>query len=440
MLQGELWLAVGLWVTNEVLLQPLSREQPPCHLALGSRQCRSVLACSLGSSSSGGGSEQPAHLILGTSTGELLWWRLDAQQDEFGAVSSVRLQECGAARVGLAPVVLHALPPDPAAAAAAMAYCNADSCVADSSASLCILAVADQALLLQPDPQHPSRLVPLRLHGGQGLTAACPLLAGDLPGSRLAYMRAGQLAIAGLDAEARLHWDELALSGGAAAASAAFHAASGCAAVGCTEADGSSSLRLVDVAAMRELGRVPLAAHHSVTAVAVLPLASSGHACSSEAGGSAAAATQQSQQPPGCDQFLVVAVAEDESTTMLAEQQQPPAVADDQPWWRRPVEVQPAEQDATEASSTASVRGRLLFYQWRQGQTSGVAAPELVLVGGCPLPAAAFSLATVLPELEPYETGGQAAAVSARPSSSSCPAEHPLLAAGCDDGTVQLFR
>ncbi|PRW18316.1 DNA damage-binding 1 [Chlorella sorokiniana] len=72
--EGELWLATGLWVANEVLLQPLSRDQPACRLALGSRQCRSVLACSLGSSSSSGsssgGGEQPAYLIVGSSSEE----------------------------------------------------------------------------------------------------------------------------------------------------------------------------------------------------------------------------------------------------------------------------------------------------------------------------------------------------------------------------------
>lgn len=442
MLQGELWLATGLWVTNEVLLQPLSQGQPVCRLALGSRQCRSVLACSLGGS--GSSSKQPAYLIVGTSSGEVLWWRMDVQQDAYGAASSVRLQECGAARVGLAPVVLHVLPPDPAAAAAAAAYCSTDSCVTDSRASPCVLAVADQALVLRPDPVHPLRLTPLRLHSGQGLSAACPLLSADLPGSRLACMHAGQLAIAGLEAEPRLCWDELALAGGAAATSAAFHAASGCAAVACAEADGSSSLRLVDVAALRELGRVPLAAHQTVTALAVLPLAcSSGRlASSSEAGSVATPSAEQVQQLPGCDQFLVVAVAEVGSAGMVALEQQPAAAAaaaSDQPWWRQQQgDPAPAKQDVSEVTA-----GRLLFYQWRQGQASGGAAHELVLRGSCPLTAAAFSLATVMPDLHPYNAVGQAASGPDSPrSGAQAPGEapHPLLAAGCDDGTVRLFR
>lgn len=291
----QVWLAVGLWLSNEVRLQPLSAEQPACRLDLGACQPRSLLVAQLGGSvdsshgdiggassdggsspgssgcgsPTGGASGYPAEprtvLVVGTGSGEVLWQRLHVQLDAFGGSSGIRLEPCGWVRAGVAPVSLQLVPPDPAAAAA-----TAWSSSGSGEAWPCILALSDQALLLHPDPVHPARLAAARMHGGEGLTAACPLLVPELPGSRLAYVDpSGQLCIGALDTELRLHADQLALSGGAEATAATFDAASGCAAVACVEPGGGSSLRLVDAAAMRELARLPMGAGQSITAVSV---------------------------------------------------------------------------------------------------------------------------------------------------------------------------
>ena len=239
---GEVWVAAGLWMSNEVVLQPLSAEQPAARLGLAHHQPRSLAVCQLGGS--GGG----RHLVAGTSSGEVVWWRLVTRLDASGAVCGVQLEEGGWARAGLAAVSLHALH-QPG-----------------------ILAVSDQALLLAAP--HPERSpAAARVHGGQGLTAACALPAGSQPqANSLAYIQAGRLHIGCLEPGVQLRWDEAALGGGAAPRAAAYHAASGCAAVACSERGGGSSLRLVDVGAMREVARVPLPPRHTVTALAVAPL------------------------------------------------------------------------------------------------------------------------------------------------------------------------
>ena len=111
---------MGLWLSNEVLLQPRSAEQPACRVSLGDRQPRSIMVCQLGSNSrdsassnssnnSSSNSSSNSYLVVGTSSGELLWWQLAVQTDAFGAAVGVQLRECGWARAGLAPVTLHLL-------------------------------------------------------------------------------------------------------------------------------------------------------------------------------------------------------------------------------------------------------------------------------------------------------------------------------------------
>lgn len=300
-----MWLAAGLWVSNEVLLQPLAADQPACRLDLGACQPRSLLVCELQGGASGGGTDDassgssvgspasslgsplgggspPRHdspprslaspaavLLAGTSSGEVLWWRMHVRPDPFGAGGgTVRLEPCGWVRAGLAPVALHVVPADPAAAAASAWNGGAGGSSGCSQAGCpCVLAQSDQGLLLRPAS---GRLVPSRLHGARGLLAACPLLAPDVPGSRLAYVdQAGQLSIGGLDTQPRLHADLLPLPAGAEASAAAYHAPSGCAAVACSEAGGGASLRLVDAAAMRELARLPMQAGQAITSVSM---------------------------------------------------------------------------------------------------------------------------------------------------------------------------
>ena len=519
----QVWLAAGLWVANQVLLQPLAADQPACRLDLGACQPRSLLVCELDSGGGGGGdfddassgssvgspasslgsplpgmaphrrdSPPPAHpatvLLAGTSSGEVLWWRMHARPDPFGAGGgSVRLEPCGWVRAGLAPVALHQVPADPAAAAAAAWNGGDGSGVGSRAGRPCVLAQSDQALLLHL--AH-GGLAPARLHGARGLLAACPLMAPDVPGSRLAYVdQAGQLSIGALDTQLRLHADQLQLPAGAEASAAAYHAPSGCAAVACSEGDGSASLRLVDAAAMRELARLPMQAGQAITAVAVLPLP-----CSSrwEQQGSAGPQPDQQQQQQAaqqpqagqpqlhqhadCKQFLVVAVSEGDGTSggsspaVLAPEQLPAAAGGEEPWWRQQQpQQQPQQQDAEKApgrpdqqakvpeeGSLPQQRGQLLVFEVQRGPPQAPAASStapsdgsscmvegrLVLHGRCPLPAAAFALASVRPDPQPY-SAGSAAGASPRSSAAGAAApaaQQPLLAAGCDDGVVRLYR
>ena len=479
---GEVWLAAGLWLSNEVLLQPLSAEQPACRVSLGDRQPRSLMVFQLGSNSrdrtSSSSSSTSSYLVVGTSSGELLWWQLAVQTDAFGAASGVQLRECGWARAGLAPVTLHLLPQaaptgvtisdDPAPAAASTAGGSSRS---RASGGPCVLAVSDQALLLGTDPVQPARLAATRVHGAQCLTAACPLATGELPGSALAYIRNGELAIGGLDPAVQFRWDELALTGGAVASSAAYHADNGCAAVACTEADGSSSLRLVDVGSMQELAAVPLHSGASITALAVvsLPCSSLWEQQGSTSGTAAPAAAGGQQQlergQPDCKPFLVVAVSSSGAASPLgglAEEEELPlpaaqAGATEQPWWRQQQDAAaPASSSSSHASSPSG--NRLMMYEVRHRQPAAAAensgssrAYELALHGSCALSAAVFSLAAVQPEAAAFAAGagaatGDAGAGAASSSSAdaarldAASAQHPMLVAGCHDGRVRMYR
>ena len=454
---GEVWVAAGLWMSNEVVLQPLSAEQPAARLGLAHHQPRSLAVCQLGGS--GGG----RHLVAGTSSGEVVWWRLVTRLDASGAVCGVQLEEGGWARAGLAAVSLHALH-QPG-----------------------ILAVSDQALLLAAP--HPERSpAAARVHGGQGLTAACALPAGSQPqANSLAYIQAGRLHIGCLEPGVQLRWDEAALGGGAAPRAAAYHAASGCAAVACSERGGGSSLRLVDVGAMREVARVPLPPRHTVTALAVAPLPcssgwqrqASGHGGEAGAGAAAYGQPQAQAQQPGCAQFLLVATAPErgaappshgsgEGSPAAGEERLPlPADSDaSQPWWRQ--QGQQGQQGQQQDGVPWRPQGSLSVYEVRfrspppgdssttraacsgEGSASDSTRWELALHGTCPLPAAALSLAVVHPEAEPlYASPAAAAEDGAATASSSEPApaapaaaatQPPLLAAGCDDGAVRLYR
>ena len=489
MQSGEVWLAVGLWLSNEVLLQPLSAEQPACRVSLGDRQPRSIMVCQLGSNSrdsassnssnnSSSNSSSNSYLVVGTSSGELLWWQLAVQTDAFGAAVGVQLRECGWARAGLAPVTLHLLAQaaptgvtvigDPAPAAASSGGGSSPK----ASGGPCVLAVSDQALLLGADPLQPARLAAARVHGAQGLTAACPLATGELPGSALAYIRSGELAIGGLDPAVQFRWDELALTGGAVASSVAYHGNSSCAAVACTEADGSSSLRLVDVGTMQELAAVPLHSSASITALAVasLPCSSLWDPQGSTSGTAAPAAAGGQQQrergQPGCRPFLLVALSYGSAASQLggpAEEEELPlppeeAGSSEQPWWQQ------QQGTATPASSSSLQAGSssgncLMIYEVRHRQPAAAAensggssrAYELALHGSCALSAAVFSLAAVQPEAAAFAAGAGAAADNAgagKASSSSADAapleavsaQLPMLVAGCHNGTVRMYR
>lgn len=467
-----------------MLLQPLASDQPACRLDLGARQPRSLLVCQLGGSSrgtpgtpTGGGGGSPessfgdislsftphAYLVVGTSSGEVLWWRLGVQQDAWGGAAALQLHPCGWARAGLAPVALHLLPPDPVAEAAAAAYSGGGI-----RGEPCVLALAEDSIILEPDPVHPARLAVLRLHGGAGLSAACPLLAAELPGSRVAAMRGGQLVIASLEPEARLRWDEVPLHGGAAASAAAYHSPSGCAAVACAEADGSSSLRFVDACTLHELARMAQPPGHTITAVAALALPCSSAATGSDGDATGMAVPGAALQLPACKHFLVVAVAEEGSAIVLPAEGLPPvavAARSDQPWWRQvQQEEQQLEQKQQERQQgeqpqpqqqAPRLRGWLQVYAVQTGGGSSGGGngshARPVLLGSCPLHAAAFSLATVQADVLPFDrAAGLAAASNPRsPLSASATAlavaaearaQQPLLAAGCDDGAVRLYR
>jgi hypothetical protein len=387
----------------------------------------------------------------------VLWWRLRLHLDGFGGSGPLHAEPGGWVRAGLAPVSLHSLP------------CGA------------LLAASDQALLLTARPG--GRLAAARVHGGDGLAAACALSVPELPGSSLAYVRDGQLHLGCLDPTPRLRWDQLALSGGAAPASAAYHPATGLAAVAAWGSGGACSLRLVDAAAMRELGQLPLPPGHSVTATAVLPLPCSSRwdqapplaATAADAalepcadGGQGEAAEEA---PAGCRHFLLVASAgggaapppcpgaegEDGAPDPL-----PPTCDDGQPWWRQ--QPCPARRGAQHDGGAAQPAALLSVYEVRRGAAPAAAAPtgcswtggsrsgdgahQLLLHGAGPLPATAVSLAAVEAAAEPLHapptdtapatTGGSAA--SAHGAATPAAQRLPLLAAGCQDGTVRLFR
>jgi hypothetical protein len=428
---AEIWLAVGLWVSNEVVLQPLSQAQPACRLSLGQLQPRSLAVCRLGGE---------ALLVVGTSSGEVLWWRLLPQQDASTTAAQVHLQPAGTARVGLAAVSLHDLTPPLAG----------------------LLAVSDQTLLIVPG-ELPHQPLLRRVHGGDGLAAACSLAAASAPGSRLAYVRGGLLHVGCLEAEQRLRWDELVLPGSATPGLMAFDPATGSAAVACTQPH-EPSLRLVDVAAMKEAGCVPLPPRHSVTAVASLHLPCSSCMHQQQAGLDAGRAGHPGQE--GCAPFLLVALApEDPSPASIQAQapvgQQAMLAGASEFWWRQDVS-QPALSTQQQQQSGRQPRlqqgilpgpspGLLLVYrvQRRAGGPAGASAGggspgvEHLLHGACPVPAAAFSLAAVHAEAKALHTPTARMPGDMLPASapaSDQPPSRPLLVAGCDDGVVRLFR
>jgi hypothetical protein len=202
---GPLYVAAGLWVSNQVLLQPLSAPQPCCTLSLGPHQPRSLAVC---------GQAGARHLVVGTSSGEVLWRRLQQQQQAPGGGPRVMLAGGGWARVGLGPVALHLLP------APEQQQQQQQQEQQQQQQQWCggsLLAVCDQSLLLCPRPADPSALTAVRVQGGQGLSAACPL------GAYLAYLRGGTLHIGCLDPAPRMRWEEVEVGGEAAPSLLAYH-------------------------------------------------------------------------------------------------------------------------------------------------------------------------------------------------------------------------
>ncbi len=491
---------MGLWLTNQVLLQPLSAEQPTCQLALPC-QPRSLAVISSGSSGDrgtpAGSSSGGTFLVVGSSSGEVLWWQLAVQQDAFGGSTGVQLEESGWARAGLAPVTLHLLPPAPAthgsngssmqAPAPERPTAPADTSDAAAAASSgpasrpTLLAVSDQALLLGPDAAQPSHLAPARLHGAQGLAAACPLITAELPGSSLAYVQGGELHIGGVDPAVQLRWDELPLGDSAVASAALALGSCGVAAVACAEAHGGSSLRLLDASSLDQLAWLPMPAGHAITALAAvhLPCSSLFEAATGgpgsgagSAGGSAAAVASgaPAAAEAGTKEFLLVALSADAvaagGSGQAAEEELPDAYGagaagaeSSQHWWRQQPtnERQPASgQQGQQAGSSPQPQpaAMLRVYEVRQRQqpepapgstgTSSSRGHELVLHGSCPLPTAVFSLTAVQPDTQAYSAwiAGTPPGSSGSADTGSAAEQHsaPMLAAGCHDGMVRLYR
>ncbi|KAL4458059.1 hypothetical protein ABPG75_012924 [Micractinium tetrahymenae] len=503
---GEVWLAVGLWLSNEVLLQPLSAEQPACRLALPCQpRSLAVITCT-NSSSSGSSSRGGTYLVVGASSGEVLWWRLAVQRDAFGGASGVQLEECGWARAGVAPVTLHLLPPAPAASSSGSdaqllapaglpgpaATSGGTAASAGPASWPTLLAVSDQALLLGPDAARPDRLAAARLHGGQGLTAACPLVTAELPDSSLAYVQGGELHIGGLDPAVRLRWDQLPLADGAEASTAVVLAGCGTAAVACAEAHGGSSLRLVEAASLHQLARLAMPPGHTITALAAAHLACSSRretpaagAGSSNGSGSGAGAAGVGSAPAaalaGTKEFLLVALSADNVAAVGSGQAgeeelpapaagEPAAAGGSQPWWRQqPVDDAPAAAAGQQgqqagASPQPQPAAMLRVYEVRRcqhheqtgssgrsGSGDGGGGHELVLHGSCPLPTAVFSLAAVQPDSQSFGTWIAGTASGSNGTDARAPVEQPpvhvpaaasepVLAAGCHDGIVRLYR
>lgn len=442
-----------------------------------------------------GGSSGGAFLVVGSSSGEVLWWRLSVQRDAFGGSTGLQLAECGWARAGVAPVVLHPLPPAAASHSSGSTGVSSAEPLAPAGPAAAaaaspgpasrptLLALSDQAVLLGPDPARPDRLAPARLHGGQGLAAACPMVTAELPGGGLAYVQGGELHIGRLDPAVQLRWDELPLVDGATASAAVVLAGCGMAAVACAEAHGGSSLRLVDASSLDQLARLPMPAGHAITALAAasLPCSSLRQAAAAVPGGGgagpAAASSASAASKAGTKEFLLVALSADNmaaaSSWQAADEELPAACTDEaagagssQPWWRQQPtdEPQPApgQQDQHAGSSSSQPASVLRVYEVRRrrqpepaagsGGSSAGRGHELVLHGSCPLPTAAFSLAAVQPDTQAYGAwiAGSAAGSAARPDA-GCAAEQPsapvstaagepLLAAGCHDGMVRLYR
>lgn len=163
---------------------------------------------------------------------------------------------------------------------------------------------------------------------------------------------------------------------------------------------------------------------------------------------------------------MVVAVSVDSSSSTarrLAAEQLPTAADSRQPWWRQQQQQGSSEppgsseeQQGGKGAGSSPQQGQLLVFEVRLGQlpqvpaagggnSSGEGADRLVLHGRCPLPTAVFSLATVQPEVQPLDVSGPAGTRAASPRSrggqpAALAAQLPLLAAGCHDGTVRLYR
>ena len=390
---GALWVAAGLWVLNRVVLQPLAEGggAAPCTLDLGEHQPRSLLVCQLG----GGGAR---HLVVGTSTGEVLFWELHRTS----APGELQALHGRWVRAGVAPVDLSLLPAAPAPPHDAPAPRPQ------------VLARSDQALLLGANLQS-AGLEAVRLHGGTGLAALCAFRPEDAPANGVAWagpdgqLCVGQLQVPPTAAAAELQWDHVLL--GATPQALAYHAASGCAAVACVARDGSSSLRLVDVAAGAEVARLPLAHGHAALALCTAALP-----CSASPAAKAAAHQQQPLR-----EVLVVSSALQAGPLAIKQggggpPPAPAASSQGDAWWRCNT-LAGSDAPAEEAApAPAHPQGLLSFFDVLASPGASAQRLELVLLGTWPLAAPAFSLAAVEP----------------------APAES-LLAAGCPDG-VHLLR
>lgn len=472
----ELWLAAGVWLTNQVLIyQPGSDE--PVSVSLGAHQPRSLLVTELGGS---------AHLLVGTATGELLCWALAAARRwPFGPAELCLEPSCWV-RVGSSSVDLQLLPALGAGKSGRASLPRCSSALAGPR----VLARADQALLLEAHPLLPGQLQATRLHGGAGLADAVPFQADALPPGSLAWVApGGRLTLGRLDGAPALRWDEVQL--GATPALAAFHAGSGCAAVACgaePTSDAGGSLKLVDLRAPVTgscgvvVGQVDLTPGHVVSSVASLMLP-----CSS--GGSG-----KSSERLGCKEFLLVASCL-EGTPAAAEveraqEQAPLRCEEGEPWWRRlaafsealpqrdgggnepsgaaaaAVGTTSAAAAATAARPAETLALMSVFEVQRQAcgdvsptatlvcacdtssgttaaTTSGGRQPfRLVLHGTMPLPAACYCLATVEPSAEVLDSPGHGKGDPGPAATSAAGQEQeqgPLLLAGCHDG-LRLFR
>eukprot|EP00887_Chlorella_sp_A99_P001486 scaffold8.g1486.t1 len=475
-----IWLAAGLWVANAVVLQQLAAEVPTARLDLGRPQPRSLVVAEVGGTT---------RLFVGTSTGELLWWDM---RPASAPASGPHLELTPAAwvRVGLAPVELQPLAPSLRGRGGATVGTGGRASAADGS-SQHVLARSDQALVVGPGSADPTALRALRLHGGQGMAAACPFQAEALPLDSLAWVGpGGRLTFGQLDCVPRCRWEDVPLPG-AAPTLVAYHAASGCAAVACSAADGSSSsLRLLDLSAvtpsMEQVGRLPLSGGHVITAVGVVALPCSGVEGGSKSGGESGR--------PGSKEFLLVASTPGGSIGGSTGDQQSAAVLEDgassgwelpaaatpgapsEPWWRQPTADPDAETDgdsrgveaaqqrdgadhgapaeaadgppaaAVEASPRDPPGLLSIFELTRAPSSSSAGRPQrLLLHGTVPLRSACYSLAGVLPAAEPLSpepyTPPPARHAGGAAGSGRCAAADrvPLLVLGCYDG-VRLCR
>lgn len=178
-------VGAGQWVSNRVVLQQLSADDPCCQLELRERQPRSLALLRLAGRQL---------LFVGCSTGELLWWELHASPPATAGVPlAIRLEPRHWVRAGVAPVLLQP-----------MLLGGGDdggSSGQEAAGSCCLLAKSDQLLMVSAAAGPSSgcqRVAVHRVHA-PALASLSPWHTQELPHSLAFCTSDGQLSFARLD-------------------------------------------------------------------------------------------------------------------------------------------------------------------------------------------------------------------------------------------------